>query len=657
METNWIQLKNAVKGENYEERYAALVTIKDSIIGSNKQKSLLISHELVPDIIQVCCEDNTTNKIEALIIIGSLAKGTKTHVKILVETYNIISILKKELTIENNNMVCVEICLSALCSISEHDYVTAEQFFGDDVSISHFLALTSFMGNSLKSQIYITTILCSLCQSKKDQLSFLNAGIIPILTRIISMENEPVQIPALRCLCCMCFANRSVSDIICVTSFQGKSLTDILNCLMSRSFSPNIQLGAARCMTYIYRSGTLPSTDLRILHRTLPCLVRLCSEDYRQEIRASAAETLAILIEVDAKLQQIAAICNHLLKSLFQLIKINEPHVKQAALKCLAALGANDETIRKKIIDINSLVDGILQSLNDWESQVRIASIRCLHSLSRSVQQLRTTFQDHSIWEPLIFIMNNEASTDFLIAVTATICNLLLEFSPSKTPLIGSGIIEKLCQFTEHEHPSLRLNSIWALMNLTYQSDDSTKTNVINTIGIRRILDCLNDSNPLIVLKSLGLLRNILSEAHQIDPIMSMHAKEINDSLYVILDSATSAGIKEQALCVIGGVAAESHQKDYIINDERLLKLIGELLFHPDKRIQAGSLYVISSIVHRKDIWSDKSSLRLTNLNVLRNVQELNKTTENVQISNDYISRTLKQIVVKCKSMYPDITN
>uniref|UniRef100_A0A1A9X0W5 Armadillo repeat-containing protein 8 n=1 Tax=Glossina brevipalpis TaxID=37001 RepID=A0A1A9X0W5_9MUSC len=563
----------------------------------------------------------------------SLAKGTKTHVKILVETYNIISILKKELTVENNNIICVEICLSALCSISEHNYVTAEQFFGDDVSISHFLALTSLMGNSLKSQIYITTLLCSLCQSKKDQLSFLNAGIIPILTRIISIENEPVQIPALRCLCCMCFANRSVSDIICVTSFQGKSLTDILNCLMSRSFSPNIQLGAARCMTYIYRSGTLPSTDLRILHRTLPCLVRLCSEDYRQEIRASAAETLAILIEVDAKLQQIAAICNHLLKSLFQLIKINEPHIKQAALKCLAALGANDETIRKKIIDINSLVDGILQSLNDWESQ------------------------DHSIWEPLMFIMNNEASTDFLIAVTATICNLLLEFSPSKTPLVGSGIIEKLCQFAEHEHPSLRLNSIWALMNLTYQSDDSTKTNVINAIGVRRILDCLSDPNPLIVLKSLGLLRNILSEAHQIDLIMSIHAKEINDSLYVILDSATSAGIKEQALCVIGGIAAESHQKDYIINDERLLKLIGELLFHPDKRIQAGSLYVISSIVHRKDIWSDKSSLRLTNLNVLRNVQELNKTTENVQISNDYISRTLKQIVVKCKSMYPDITN
>lgn len=72
----------------------------------------------------------------------------------------------------------------------------------------------------------------------------------------------------------------------------------MLNCFMSRIYSPNIQLIAARCVTYIYRSGTLPSSDFRILHRALPCLVRLCSDDYKQPVRASAAETLAILIEV-----------------------------------------------------------------------------------------------------------------------------------------------------------------------------------------------------------------------------------------------------------------------------------------------------------------------------------------------------------------------
>lgn len=51
-------------------------------------------------------------------------------------------------------------------------------------------------------------------------------------------------------------------------------------------------------------------------------------------------------------------------------MKINEPNIKQASLKCLASLAANDETIRKRIININSLMDSILQSINDWDTQV-----------------------------------------------------------------------------------------------------------------------------------------------------------------------------------------------------------------------------------------------------------------------------------------------
>lgn len=81
-------------------------------------------------------------------------------------------------------------------------------------------------------------------------------------------------------------------------SYHGQTLTNTLNEFMSRALLPDIQLTAARCVTYIYRSGTLPPTDSRVLNRTLPCLVRLCSDDYKQNIRASAAETLALLIEV-----------------------------------------------------------------------------------------------------------------------------------------------------------------------------------------------------------------------------------------------------------------------------------------------------------------------------------------------------------------------
>lgn len=77
------------------------------------------------------------------------------------------------------------------------------------------------MQHSLKAQTYTMTLLYALCQSKKDQMNFLNAGAIPILAHMMSIDNEQVQLPALRCLSNMCFGNRSVSDIICVTRYAS----------------------------------------------------------------------------------------------------------------------------------------------------------------------------------------------------------------------------------------------------------------------------------------------------------------------------------------------------------------------------------------------------------------------------------------------------
>lgn len=68
---------------------------------------------------------------------------------------------------------------------------------------------------------------------------------------------------------------------------------------MSRARDPDIQLDSARCLTYIQRSGSMSSIDPRIIYRTLPCLARLCTNDFTEEIRATSAETLAYLTEVN----------------------------------------------------------------------------------------------------------------------------------------------------------------------------------------------------------------------------------------------------------------------------------------------------------------------------------------------------------------------
>lgn len=178
-----------------------------------------------------------------------------------------------------------------------------------------------------------------------------------------------------------------------------------------------------------------------------------------------------------------------------------------------------------------------------------------------------------------MYIINNESSVEFLIAVTATISNLVLEFSPSKTSLLNAGILEKLCQLLEHGNAAIRLNCIWALMNLTYQADDTVKNSVINNVGINRFINFLNDNNCMVILKTLGVLRNLFTQQTQIDLLMSdPNSLKLFNSFCVILDSGYSPGIKEQVLCILGSIAAENSQIDYMISNDHLLKLIGELL-------------------------------------------------------------------------------
>lgn len=66
-------------------------------------------------------------------------------------------------------------------------------------------------------------------------------------------------------------------------------------------------------------------------------------------------------------------------------------------------------------------MDSVVDGLGDENKEIRLAAVRCLHSLSRSVQQLRTTFQDHSVWRPLMTLL-----TGILKCFNDELCNLLI---------------------------------------------------------------------------------------------------------------------------------------------------------------------------------------------------------------------------------------
>lgn len=54
-----------------------------------------------------------------------------------------------------------------------------------------------------------------------------------------------------------------------------------------------------------------------------------------------------------------------------------------------------------QVADIEGLIGHVVTSSGEAETNpgLAFAAMRLLHSLSRSVQQLRTVFKDHNIWE------------------------------------------------------------------------------------------------------------------------------------------------------------------------------------------------------------------------------------------------------------------
>lgn len=68
--------------------------LKNSVIGSNRQKGHVIAQGIVPRLLQLVGDNMMPMqiKVEATVTLGSLAKGTEDHVKALVDL-NIVPVL------------------------------------------------------------------------------------------------------------------------------------------------------------------------------------------------------------------------------------------------------------------------------------------------------------------------------------------------------------------------------------------------------------------------------------------------------------------------------------------------------------------------------------------------------------------------------------
>ena len=354
---------------------------------------------------------------------------------------------------------------------------------------------------------------------------------------------------------------------------------------------------------------------------------------------ASVPHSHSRLLQVNAELQRTAAISNHLVSTMASFLRydpdvrtvpgmsriqlarltkklevraVHSKEMKRAAFRVFASLGANDEDIRKRIIDTEPLMDCVTSALDDADSSVQMSAIRCLHSLSRSVQLLRTTFQDHSVYEPLMSILAcPHAKVDSLVIASSTLCNLLLEFSPSKERILESGAVDLLCALTNKADPSLRLNGVWGLMNMAFQAEQRIKSQIMTTLGTDQVFRLLSDTEIHVVMKTLGLLRNLLSNKHHIDHITNIYGKQLMQAVVLILESEHNPEVKEQALCILANIADGDSAKKLIVDNEDMLKKLTTYMLHNNTKLQIAAVVCIQNLIWRNDEGSAERQLKL----------------------------------------------
>ncbi|KAI0843408.1 ARM repeat-containing protein [Hypoxylon sp. FL0890] len=172
--------------------------------------------------------------------------------------------------------------------------------------------------------------------------------------------------------------------------------------------------------------------------------------------------------------------------------------VRQNALKAIGAVAIFKDEYRKAIVEqevIHHIVESLTPSTDNPVSVV-LAACYAVRMLSRSVNILRTALVDHGVSDPLFQLLRHH-DVEVRVAAAASICNLVMDFSPMRETLVDAGILKVLCEHAHSHNAALRLNALWALKHLVHSASVDLKKRAVEELEsgwlVRLICDDTED--------------------------------------------------------------------------------------------------------------------------------------------------------------------
>jgi hypothetical protein len=167
-------------------------------------------------------------------------------------------------------------------------------------------------------------------------------------------------------------------------------------------------------------------------------------------------------------------------------------------------------------------------------------------------------------------------------------------------------IMAILCSLTHHSYTLLRVNSLWALKNILYQSTAETKNAIQNHISISDLFNItLSDADELVREQGMNAIRNfacgnaILVDFQLLKLVLGRRDDKVSlQALYLLVNLATGF----------------DHVKQQMVQDEALLEFIRMELLSPSSPHRLASLWILINLTWPEDVNSDDrvETLQLT---------------------------------------------
>jgi len=283
---------------------------------------------------------------------------------------------------------------------------------------------------------------------------------------------------------------------------------------------------------------------------------------------------------------------------------------------------------RKKIID-SKVLPFIVKCLSNQNENMKIVACKCIKGLSRSIPELRSNLLDFGVADPLIELLEDKLD-EIKILSCSCLCNIIMDFAPMKKYFVEKKGVKILVKYTKSTNSLLKLNSIWALKNLSLRCSFEIKKKILETIKVNGICELLEDEDSNIQEQCLNLLRNIASGDFE---DISFLINELNEKLIpILIDKLKSNNhrVIVQTLYVISNISAGNlNQKDKIMNSN-VLKFILNFLSSSssDKHIKVAALWILINLTWKGDKGVEERKKVLNELKCDQYLTQLANDTE-----------------------------